>query len=474
MRKWGAIFTILLILPVIAQGGGVLGSGGSSGGEGSTTTSSGGGGGGSKHLQMDTFIKDLEKWQKEKPDQFDYLKKLLYKEPFTTSEYVPPVVWVYYKGNETVTRSQNIKISADVINRNPIEIRRVVYLSLEMKEPGQEEFRQVNPAYQIIQTNEYSEDNSTLRTFPDITNFRDLKEVGPVKIRVSATDGAMKWSSSGMQKSQPPFYHELTLNVVNSPPEITNSTISGPSPARYNDPIEYLAEAVDPDGDLINITLHILDDQGKELRNESQQVQSGGVAEFKASQYGFFGAQDAGKNFTYYYTYGDGIDTNRTETFDGPHIKPSPKLWVDSLQVVPEDENYYWWQKYNFSLNVRSQDNNSFPLTVSLYTDTPAHPGKLCGTKTVTVTTEPQTVFFNEQPFDVADASQNFKYWFKYSEYDQYSKEDMGGNGRDSLNSKIIPYRIHSPEMLLNLLMLLVLALVGGVLMERQFNGGGK
>ena len=76
---------------------------------------------------------------------------------------------------------------------------------------------------------------------------------------------------------------------------------------RYNDPIEYKANIADADGDLLNVTLHILDENGVELKNETLNMKPGPVS-FKANEYGFFKEADAGKNFTYYYSYDDGID----------------------------------------------------------------------------------------------------------------------------------------------------------------------
>src|SRR3974377_1574504 len=53
-------------------------------------------GGSPRAPDIDNFIRQVEGWKNNYPDRFDYLKKLLYKEPFTTQKYVPPAVWVYY------------------------------------------------------------------------------------------------------------------------------------------------------------------------------------------------------------------------------------------------------------------------------------------------------------------------------------------------------------------------------------------
>lgn len=58
-------------------------------------------------------------------------------------------------------------------------------------------------------------------------------------------------------------YHSLLeLDLVNSPPEVDEGSIGvEPARARYNDPIRYLSRFVDTDGDMINVTIHVLDDQ---------------------------------------------------------------------------------------------------------------------------------------------------------------------------------------------------------------------
>ena len=89
---------------------------------------------------------------------------------------------------------------------------------------------------------------------------------------------------------------------------------------RYNDPIEYKADIADEDGDLLNVTLHILDEKGSGAKgNETLNMKPGPVS-FKANEYGFFKEADAGKNFTYYYSFDDGINfVEKTEDYERTH-----------------------------------------------------------------------------------------------------------------------------------------------------------
>jgi hypothetical protein len=292
-------------------------------------------------------------------------------------------------------------------------------------------------------------------------------------MRVKVSDGTQPWYSSDSNNAvDPPFYRELVLNVINRPPEIKNVSL-GPDPAKYNDPVEYSAEVNDPDGDLVNLTLHVLDDQGRERRNVTQEVLAGGKVTFKASEYGFFAEGDAGKNFTYYYTYGDGINVTRTVVMQGPHIQPSPKIWVENPRVIPEDENYYWWQRYTFSVDIRNQNHNEFDVAVSLYTDTPAHPWKRHETKTIKVTEKLQTVSFDLNPFDVADRNQSFSYRLRYSATDQKGNALIEGSSSRKINEKLVSNQITSLAMIgLSLMLIPLLALAGGIFMERRFKWG--
>ena len=221
----------------------------------------------------------------------------------------------------------------------------------------------------------------------------------------------------------------------------------------------------------MNVTLHVLDEKGKERKNVSQEVKAGDRIVFKASQNGFFGEGDAGKNFTYYYTYGDGINITNTSIFDGPHLRTSPKLWVENPRMVPEDENYYWWQKYNFGVDIANQNPEEYNVTVTLYVDTPSHPWLKVETKTVKVSKAPQTVSFETSPFDVSDTNQSFSYKFKFSEYDQHGNDLIEASGA-RINPKVVPYAIYNWVMLFNLASMLILIVIGSLLIERKLKRG--
>jgi hypothetical protein len=466
MRGFVAILLILIYLSVIIAQGDVdipVTSGGA------RISSSGGG---SRSPDIENFIRQVESWKTNYPDRFDYLKKLLYKEPFTTETYKIPAVLIYYLGNTSLNRSDKLNIDAYVINDNPIEIRRALYLTFEEQDPGSKSFKQVNPSPQIIQTNEYREKyNDTTRTLPDLTSFQGLKSVGQVKLRIKVTDGQYDWYSSNTSNIAPPFFGDLILAVKNNPPTLNNISLIGPNPARYNDPLDYVAIANDPNGDMVNVTLHVLDEKNQERKNESLEVKAGEQVAFRTSQYGFFGESDSGKNFTYYYTYGDGINITNTSIFDGPHLKTSPKLWVENPRLVPEDENYYWWQKYNFGVDIANQNPGDYNVTVTLYVNTPSRPWEKVDTKVIKVTKAPQTVSFEAHPFDVSDTNQSFSYKFKFSEYEQHGNDFIEASGA-KINSKVVPYAIYNPLMVLNLASMLILIVGGSLLIERKLKRG--
>lgn len=101
-------------------------------------------------------------------------------------------------GNKTLTRNDKFVIGAKVVNPNPIEIRRPMYLYLEIQEPRENAFKVINPVAQIIQINEYERkdgQNSSYRNFPDLTSFSNLRTVGPVILRLKASDGQYTWYS---------------------------------------------------------------------------------------------------------------------------------------------------------------------------------------------------------------------------------------------------------------------------------------
>ncbi len=428
-----------------------------------TPSQGGGGGGGSRQTDLDRILKALQEGKEQKPQKFEQLKKLLYIEPFTTKEYSNKLgLGLDFKGNTTLNRTQGFVIQAYVVNSNPIEIRRAIYLRLEALLPGENAFMQVNSIPQIIQVNEYQESkdgsNFTFRAFPELTSFKDLKKVGTVVLRLKATDGQYTWTSKN-----------LTLNVTNSPPVLSNQSIEAPNPTRYNDPITYVANVTDENGDAVNVTLHILDDTGSERTNATQMVASGQRVNFIASQYGFFNKDDAGKNFTYYYSFGDGINVSVTDIQNGPQLKKNTAIWVGRPKVTPEDQNQYWWQEYNFSLEMKNQQPEDAQVQVSLYLDTKAHPWRAIASQNVMLSENPRTVFFLVKPFDVLDANQSFRYKFEYSEYDQNQKDHIEQDAQAPLSAKLVRYDTISALGLGNVAAIMLLAFLLGLLLERRF-----
>lgn len=428
-----------------------------------TPSQGGGGGGGSRQTDLDRILKALQEGKEQKPQKFEQLKKLLYIEPFTTKEYSNKLgLGLDFKGNTTLNRTQGFVIRAYVVNSNPIEIRRAIYLRLEALLPGENAFMQVNSIPQIIQVNEYQESkdgsNFTFRAFPELTSFKDLKKVGTVVLRLKATDGQYTWTSKN-----------LTLNVTNSPPVLSNQSIEAPDPTRYNDPITYVANVTDENGDAVNVTLHILDDTGSERTNATQMVASGQRVNFIASQYGFFNKDDAGKNFTYYYSFGDGINVSVTDIQNGPQLKKNTAIWVGRPKVTPEDQNQYWWQEYNFSLEMKNQQPEDAQVQVSLYLDTKAHPWRAIASQNVMLSENPRTVFFLVKPFDVLDANQSFRYKFEYSEYDQNQKDHIEQDAQAPLSAKLVRYDTISALGLGNVAAIMLLAFLLGLLLERRF-----
>ncbi|HNU39510.1 MAG TPA: hypothetical protein PKI26_04355, partial [Methanothrix sp.] len=258
-------------------------SAGSSGGSG------GGGGGGSKQVDIDRLLKAVEDGKKNKPEKFEELKTLLWKDPITSENYTLPTVLLYYGGNNTtVRRTEPVEVMTVIKNNNLPEMRRMLDLYLEAKEPGSSEYRQVNLFPNKIQANEYNaKTNITQRIWNDLPSFAYLKEVGEVRLRVNASDGVNKWSTASYKDLEPPFYSELVFNVTNSLPRMSQFNVTPGGLVRYNDPIEYKANIEDEDGDMLNVTLHILDENGNEIRNETLNTKPGPVS-FKANEYGFF------------------------------------------------------------------------------------------------------------------------------------------------------------------------------------------
>lgn len=473
MHKRVALIVIAFILVSGTSLGGLTpgGDSGSGSSDSSSASSGGGGGGGSKQISADSFIRMLKSWQNNYPIKFDEIKTLLYKEPYTTTEYKVPMGLIRYDQNKTISRNEKVTVNAAFWNYNPIEIRRVLYFYLEEMDPGETSYKQVSTQPQLVQTNEYGEkENSTVRGFPELENFRRLKTTGVVKLRLKYTDGIYDNFSTDYKNVPQPYYSYLTLNVFNNPPLISNLSIIGNDPPRYKDPLEYVADVSDPDGDLINVTLHILDDAGAEKRNASQEIMPGQRVAFKSGEYSFFSEADAGKNFTYYYTYGDDINVSRTDVASGPHFKPNTKIFVENPRVEPENMNCYWWQKYTFSLDVRNQNPEDVNVTFKLYTSTPKHQWqKYKDSQTVRLTQEPQTIVFDASPFDVSDASHGFSYSFNYSESDQHGNDNIVVAYTGRINPKLIKYDLISLLGLFNLAVVLFVSLLGGIFVERRF-----
>lgn len=417
-------------------------------------------GGGHRQIDFDKILTALQEGKKVKPQKFEELQKLLYIEPFSTIPYNTDLsLGLSISGNKTLTRNDNFAVFATIVNPNPIEIRRALYLYLESLEPGNNSFKRVNPIAQIIQVNEYQEvqgKNITTRAFPDLTSFGHLTTTGPVVLRLQVSDGQYNWHSEN-----------LTLNVTNQPPILDNISIVAPPTPRYNDAILYMANVTDPDRDTVNVTIHILDDRSVERKNATQVIVGKGQVSFLGNE--FFGKSDSGKNFTYYYTFGDGIEANETARQSGPNIRKSVSINVEKPWVTPEDQNQYWWQNYNFSLDMKNQEPGEAKVQVTLFTDTVAHPWKIAASKEVTLTEEPQVIYFNVRPFDVMDTNQTFRYKFKYSETDQHQNDFIQVDWDKALNAKLLKYETASLPGVGSVLAILLFALALAIFMERRF-----
>lgn len=465
---------IAYIVPVVGPEGPNPDAPSSSGSSGGGGSGGGGGGGGHRQQSIDSEIRTYEQWKIQYPEKFEKLKTILWKDPITTEDYKLPTVLVYYTGNSTiVTRNQPLDITTTITNNNPLEMRRMLDLYLEVENPGSSKYERLNTWPEKIQTNEYNEKtNTTYRVWGILPSFRYLTATGLVKVRVNVSDGVNKWSSSDYKDIRPPFYRELVFNVTNSPPVMSNFTVKPSGKMRYNDPIEYDARISDAEEDMLNVTLHVCDDNGQDLKNVTQRVKGGVDIIFRANEYGLFDDADAGKNFTYYYTFDDGIDANRTGILQGPSIRKGPKLFVDRLSCISESENNYWWQWYTFGMRVKNLNPEEYDVVFTLYTSTESNPWKVVDSKKVRVGREPREVSFNmTSPFTVADANQTFSYRIKYSEYDQSGKNSIEAMG-SRINPKVVPYAIYSPEMILNLFFMLLFIIGASLFIERKLKRG--
>ncbi len=417
-------------------------------------------GGGHKQIDFDKILKALQEGKDKKPEKFEELQKLININDLISKEYSEEYsLGLGISGNKTRNRNDKFVVTASVVNPNPIEIRRPMYLYLEELGPGAKTFKTVNPIAQIIQINEYETKggkNYSYRNFPDLTSFGDLKTVGPVVLRIKASDGQKAWYSKNM-----------TVNVTNQEPMLENLSIQAlPSP-RYNDAIMYVVNVTDKDNDEVNVTLHIVDGDYVERANSTQIIVGDGQARFLGNE--FFSKSDAGKNFTFYYTFGDGIVSNKTEVQEGPNFRKSVSIFVENPWVTPDDENQYWWQNYNFTLNMKNQAPEDAKVQVTLFTDTAAHPWHVAASKEVTLTQEPQVVSFNIKPFDVLDANQSFRFRFAYSEYDQLQKDNIIKEWEKAVNAKLVRYETVSWLGIGNIIAILLIAFLLSILVERGF-----
>jgi hypothetical protein len=394
--------------------------------------------------------------------------------------YKDPSLGLIFSRNKSVNKNEELDIKFEVQNPNPIDLRIPLFVDLEVMGQGSEGFKKVNQNSMVVQPFSYTEHdkiNFFQSSWPEVTTLGQMNKMGllnqktgEVKFRAVYSDGSRKKYSTGWIY-YPPYYSELALNLTNRPPEMKNISLVASNKTRYNDPIEYKTTIDDADGDMLNVTLHILDANGKEL-NSKNQITQPGVVSFKAGEYGFFSETDAGKNFSYYYSFDDEINSNRTEIQPGPNLRKGPKLYVDKLNVTPQSSNCYWWQWYTFNIRAKNQNPENFDVVFTLFSKTENSDWKTIDSKTVRVGPEPQNICFNKtEPFIVTDANATFFYRIKLSEYDQNGKDVLEGVG-PKINAKIVPYAIYNPVMAANLAILILAILVGSLLLERKLKRG--
>ncbi|VVB71672.1 Uncharacterised protein [uncultured archaeon] len=443
----------------------------------SSVSSGGGGGGGHKQTTIDDLISAVKNAKDENNRKYEQLRDMLYKEPTTKGSYVQPVVYMYYEGNRTnITRTQPIKIMSYIKDTNTQDsMRRVLWLYLQEKKPGATSYEQISSYPQIIGQNDYvynakEKYNYTAVVWPEITSFQDLKTVGEIRFMVNLSDGRNKWTTKDEKiTDSKPFFKELVLDIINTPPTLENITLVTQNPQpRFKESIKYVASALDNESDPVTVTLHVQDINGTEKANATEIVKAGDEVQFLAGDYGFFSKDDSGKNFTYYYTVSDGINTTNTSHFDGPSIKKSVTINVDDPQVSRED-NQYWWQNYNFSIHMRNQEPETAKVQVSLETYTPSHKWRPVASREWDISSNGTAVWYNVQPFFVEDANQPYRYRFMYDEVDQHGGNSREGIGQGKINAKLVKYDIFSVPALLNWLGLFCIAFAGAILIERRF-----
>lgn len=464
---------------------GSVGSGasGAAPGGGAKAPSGGGGGGGGTRLTLDSFVIYLDTWQKDNPALYQQMVKHLTQGVQVSPK--DPYVALYHKGNRSVNREDMLKIFGYVQNSNTLDQRTTYFLSLEAKEPTQD-FKKITQVPLVIQPFSYQEKDKLtcyFATWPEISTFGNLiksgvfrQKTGEMSFRASVTDGSKTWTSDlwpDNAESQD-YYGVLKLNLTNRPPTINNSSINlSIMNPRFNDPFEYKANITDPDGDMLNITLHILDEQEHEYKNRTQMIKGGGPVSFNSREYDLFSEGDAGKNFSYYYSFDDELAFNKTEPKKGPYIRRAPLLFVDKLDCIPESRNYYWWQWYTFYARVKNMNPEEANVDFTLFAKTGDNEWRSVGDrKTVKIGPEPSMVYFNTtKPFVVNDENMTFSYMIKYSEYDQRGKDTIEAIG-SRINPKIVPYSIKDPIILLNLALIFFLVVAGSLLIERKLKRG--
>jgi len=443
-----------------------------------STASSGSSGSSHKQTTIDDLINVVKKAKDDKNNNKKYLqlRDLLYKEPASKGDNIQPVVYMYFKGNRTnITRTQPIKIMSFIKDTNPQDsMRRVIWLYLQEKKPG-ESYEQISKYPQIIGQSDYKWHNDegnynyTTVDWPEIVDFKDMKKVGEVRFMVKVSDTRNEWNTTKEKINQEPFFSELVLNIINTPPTLENvSLITQNSQPRFKEPIKYIARVVDNESDPVTVTLHIQDLNHTEKINATESAKSGADVVFMAGDYGFFSKDDSGKNFTYYYTVSDGINTTNTSPFNGPNLRKSVTLNVDDPKLSCE-KNQYWWQDYNFSIGMSNQETGTAKVRVSLETYTPAHQWKPKASNDWDISSQGTTVWYNVRPFLVEDADQSFRYRFVYDEVDQHSMNSRDGIGEGKINAKLVQYGLFSIPALFNWLALLCIAMVGAILIERRF-----
>jgi len=491
---------LMIFLSSVTIVGGVPGpAGGGGGGDGSDNKH----GGSSSKLTLKKFVNYLEDWEDEK--EFDRMKELLWKEPWTKETYIPPAVWFYCSyPNDTISRSDELDIGAYIQDdHNPIDIRRVVHLYLEVQDPGEEEFRTV--ASQKIQVDEYDQKyNNTQRLFPEVRSFDYLDRVGDVKLRIRATDGVSVWDSTNRRDNpKSGRYGERVLTVYNNPAKINSTTMNiEPDLARWDEYIIYTFDLADKDQDDVDVTLHVyrnnsVEKSGKEgLENETaRNCTANGDALFcisrtfpakrEESTFSFnvegseiFDKEDAGKNFSYKFSCNDSMNTTWSEMGYGPQLKEIAAITVEPNDVIPEDENCYWWGRYSFSLKVCSLNPEGEDVTVTLFTKTENGSAKQCGkslTDHVTRGNVTTFAFKDLKPFDVTDRNKTFGYYFTYDVPDQKGdyKTELK-RGESAINPKALEHPMLSLVTISNLVLIGLISLLVGILMERKLFRGGR